>query len=242
MQNDSGSNNIIVFDKVGMVFQPQGDVALKEISFSVKRGEFVCIIGPSGCGKSTVLKIISGLEKETSGNVTVPKNTSMVFQSGALFPWLNVFDNVAIGLRAKGIDEIEIQRLSDKYIDMMGLKDFLTKYPRELSGGQRQRVGIARSLAVEPEVLLMDEPFSALDAKITDELHSDILKMWQQTKKTIVMISHSIEEAAGLADRVILMKDGLIDHEFEINLPHPRHEQAEGFIRIVNDIRKRFFK
>jgi ABC-type nitrate/sulfonate/bicarbonate transport system ATPase subunit len=242
MRNDLNLNNIIEFEKVGKIFEPQGDVALRDISFTVKNGEFVCIIGPSGCGKSTVLNIISGLEKESSGNVVTPKNISMVFQSGALFPWLNVYDNVAIGLRAKDLDEIEVKKISQDNISMMGLSDYIEKFPRELSGGQRQRVGIARALAVNPEVLLLDEPFSALDAKMTEELHQDVLKIWGKTKITIVMVSHSIEEATGLADRVILMKNGSIDQEFKISLPHPRHEQAENFIHEVNDIRRRFFK
>lgn len=242
MPNVSNSNNIIVFNKVGKTYEPQGDVALKNVSFSVSRGEFLCIIGPSGCGKSTVLKIISGLEKETLGSVLTPSHVSLVFQNGALFPWLNVYDNVALGVRVNQKDEHEVNFVCQKYIEMMGLSEFVDKYPRELSGGQRQRVGIARALAVEPDVLLLDEPFSALDAKTTEELHQDILGMWAKTQKTIVMVSHLIEESAALADRVILMKNGSIEKEFKIDLSRPRHEQAGNFISLINEIRKVFFK
>ncbi len=242
MRNDSNLNNIIVFEKVGKIYEPQGDVALKNVSFSVSKGEFACIIGPSGCGKSTILKIISGLDKESSGDIIIPKNISMVFQNGALFPWLTAYENVALGARVKQQDKYEIDFICQKYIKMMKLSEFADKYPRELSGGQRQRVGIARALAVDPDVLLLDEPFSALDAKITEELHQDILSMWQQTQKTIVMVSHSIEEAAALADKIILMKTGLIQKEFKINLSRPRHEQAPSFQELVNQIRREFFK
>ncbi len=242
MQNASSLNNIIVFEKVGKIYEPQGDVALKNINFKVEKGEFVCVIGPSGCGKSTILKIISGLEKESSGDTIIPKNISMVFQNGALFPWLTAYENIALGARVKQQDKYEVDFICQKYIKMMKLPEFSDKYPRELSGGQRQRVGIARALAVDPDVLLLDEPFSALDAKITEELHQDVLDIWQQTKKTIVMVSHSIEEAAALADKIILMKTGSIQKEFKINLPRPRHEQASGFQELVNQIRREFFK
>jgi len=242
MLNVSSSNNIIVFNKVGKTFEPQGEVALESVSFSVKKGEFLCIIGPSGCGKSTVLKIICGLERETSGSVLTPNNAALVFQNSALLPWLTVYDNIAFGIRAIQKDEHETNLACQKYIDMMGLYGLAEKYPRELSGGQRQRVGIARALAVEPDVLLLDEPFSALDAKTTDELHQDILKMWSQTQKTIVMVSHLIEESAALADRVILMKNGTVDRQFKINLPRPRHERTEEFSRLTNEIRKIFFR
>jgi NitT/TauT family transport system ATP-binding protein len=242
MQSDSNSNDIIVFEKVSKIYEPQNDVGIKDVSFSVRKGEFLCLIGPSGCGKSTVLKIITGLEKETSGRVIKPENVSMVFQNGALFPWLTVYENVAIALQSINVPKEKIQNVAMKYVEMMGLGEFTNKYPRELSGGQRQRVGIARALAVDPAVLLLDEPFSALDAKTTDELHRDILKMWAETKKTIIMVSHLIEESAALADRVLLMKNQTIDHEFKISLSHPRHEQAADFLKLINEIRREFFK
>jgi NitT/TauT family transport system ATP-binding protein len=242
MRNDSGSNkSIIIFDHVGKEYLP-GGAALRDVSFEVKEGEFVCFIGPSGCGKSTVLKIMAGLEKESSGNVVAPAGISLVFQSGALLPWLSVFENVALGLRAKDLSEDRVRKESMKYIEMLGLEDFIGNYPRELSGGQRQRVGIARALAVNPPVLLLDEPFSALDPKITSELHDDIIKAWLETKKTIVMVSHLIEEAVSLAERVILMKDFTIVKTFPILLKRPRREQGTDFLNKVLEIRKEFLK
>jgi len=244
MRNDTNLNNspLIKFEGVGKIFESTGDIALRDISFDVRAGDFVCFIGPSGGGKSTILNIIAGLEKESSGGVSAPAGTSMVFQSAALFPWLNVFDNVALGLRVKKLSKERIYENAMKYIDMMGLGEFVAKFPRELSVGQKQRVGIARALAITPSILLLDEPFSALDPKITEELHKDILKVWAETKQTVVMVSHSIEEAVALAERIILIKNFTVAKIFPIKLARPRHEQAEGFSRQVLEIRKEFFK
>ena len=167
----------------------------------------------------------------------------MVFQTIALFPWLSVFENVALGLRAKhNLPESAIIRTATKYIEMMNMSGFVTKYPHELSGGQRQRVGIARALAINPKVLLLDEPFSALDPKTTAELHDDVIRIWRETGKTIIMVSHLIEEAVSLADRVLLVKKYTVSHEFTIDFPYPRREQAVDFSREVLKIRKEFFK
>jgi NitT/TauT family transport system ATP-binding protein len=254
MRKDSDSNNIIILEKVGKVYPLHNEVALHDINFSVSSGEFVCVIGPSGGGKSTLLKIIAGLEKESSGLVIKPQTISMVFQSGALLPWLNVFDNVALGLRSKEVhkenvrkgkiilSEKEIRREVIKYLTMVGLRELMEKYPADLSGGQRQRVGIARALAVDPSVLLLDEPFSSLDPKITAELHDDLLMIWRETKKTIVMVSHLIEEAVSLAERIVLIKEGKVSHIFPISLPYPRTDEGPAFIREVMLIRKEFFR
>jgi len=243
MENDlnSTNNSIIVFKDVKKYFNPETDIALNDVSFSVERGEFVCLVGLSGSGKSTILKIIAGLEKQSSGTVNIPPDISMVFQNGALFPWLSVFDNVAFGLRARHAKETFVKEETQKYIEMMGLTLFAQKYPRELSGGQRQRVGIARALAMNPSVLLLDEPFSALDIKTTEELHKDLLKIWQETKKTIVMVSHSIEESVLLAERVILIKNHTISKIFPISIPRPRREQEASFMHQIQEIRKGFF-
>lgn len=242
MPNDSNSNKIISFDKVSKVYEPGGEPALREVSFSVTAGEFVCIIGPSGGGKSTLLKIIAGLESASSGSVFKPDNVSMVFQTGALFPWLNVFENVALGLRLKHLPETKIRSQSLAYIEMMKLGGMEEKYPRELSGGQSQRVGIARALAVDPAVLMLDEPFSALDPQTTEELHEDVIKVWRETKKTIVMVSHLIEEAVSLADRIFLIRNYALENIFPVALPRPRRENEEKFAHEVLLIRKEFFK
>jgi NitT/TauT family transport system ATP-binding protein len=233
--------SIINFKNIYKFYSGNINPSLDGVSFSVQDGEFFILVGPSGCGKSTILKIIADLEKESSGEVVKPESVSMVFQSGALFPWLNVFDNVALGLRAQKLPEKKVLDIASKYIEMVGLSDFILKYPRDLSGGQKQRVGLARALAIDPKVLLLDEPFSALDTATTEELHKDLIKIWQSTKKTIVMVSHSIEEAVSLAGRIVLMKTGKIDHAFEINLPYPRREQAHSFIEEVHKIRSQFF-
>lgn len=233
---------IIEFDHVSKIFEPEKDVALRDVTFQVSEGEFVCIIGPSGGGKSTVLKIIADLEKETSGTVQKPDSVSMVFQAGALLPWLTVLDNVALGLREKSMSGSKIRVESLKYIEMMGLSGFEGKYPRDLSGGQRQRVGIARALAVDPAILLLDEPFSALDPKTTEDLHTDIVRIWKETKKTVVMVSHLIEEAVSLADRVILIKNFTVEKIFPISLPRPRRENEAAFAHEVLQVRKEFFK
>ena len=215
---------------------------MTSVSFEVKDGEFFCLVGPSGCGKSTILKIISGLDQQSSGQVSKPGGVAMVFQTGALLPWLNVYDNAALGLKAKNVPEKKIAEVCGRYLDMVGLASLAQKFPRELSGGQRQRVGLARALAVEPQVLLLDEPFSALDTVTTEELHKDLYKIWQQTKKTIVLVSHSIEEAVALAGRIILLKTGRVEEIFNISLPYPRREQEAAFMHDVQNIRRMFFK
>ncbi len=241
MPNDTNLNSIIRFEGVSKIFEPH-DIALKDATFEVAKGEFFCIIGPSGEGKSTILELIAGLEKESSGSITKPANVSMVFQAGALLPWLTVLENVGLGLTAKKLSAAQVRSESMKYIEMTGLKGLEAKYPKELSGGQRQRVGIARALAVDPAVLLLDEPFSALDPKTTEELHKDIIKIWEDTKKTIVMISHLIEEAVSLADRILLIKNHTVDHVFTITLPRPRRENEAAFAHEVMQVRREFFK
>ncbi len=234
--------SVIAFERVGKRYSGEHAPTLHDISFTVGEGEFVCLVGASGCGKTTMLKLIAGLEEPTVGSILKPEKVAMAFQFAALFPWLTVFDNVALGLRQTDLSEDRIVRTVDSELDMLGMLAFRGKYPAELSGGQRQRVGIARALAVDPAVLLLDEPFSALDPKTTAELHDDIIKIWRSTKKTIVMVSHLIEEAVSLADRVILMREGTIDSQYPISLPYPRREMGEGFMHDVQKIRKEFFK
>jgi len=241
MQNDSNLNNLITLKGIGKTYEGERMPALHGISLEVTSGEFVCIVGPSGCGKSTLLKIIGGLQKTDTGTAHIVGRIGMVFQSGALLPWLTVYNNIAFGVRAQKKSEAEVATTVEKYIELVGLKSFAQKYPHELSGGQRQRVGIARALAVEPQILLLDEPFSALDPKTTDELHQDMLRIWKATGVTIVMVSHLIEEAVTLADRIVLMKEGSIEEIFPITFPYPRREQALSFHELVEKIRKGFF-
>ncbi len=245
MLNDIALNNpknhIIELTGVSKIYKNEQKPAVHDVSFAVRENEFVSIIGASGCGKSTLLRMIAGIETPSSGMLIRPDDVSMAFQSGALFPWLTVFDNVAMGLRALHTAEATVKREVEKYLELTKLTSFRNEYPAQLSGGQRQRVGIARALAVDPKVLLLDEPFSALDPKTTAELHDDVIEIWQKTQKTILMVSHLIEEAVSLSDRVILMKGGTVEKVFSINFPYPRREQALDFSHKVLEIRKDFF-
>jgi NitT/TauT family transport system ATP-binding protein len=207
--------------------------ALRDVSFEVQPREFVAIIGPSGCGKSTVLRILAGLVPPTAGDVEVSgrrvrgpgPDTATVFQSPGLMPWRTVRDNVTLALEFAKLPRAERRDRADAYIDLVGLHDFADHHPRELSGGMQQRVGLARALAVEPTVLLMDEPFGALDAITRTQMQDELLRIWEQTRKTVVFITHAIEEAVLLADRVIVMGQGDIAHEVLVDLPRPRSRQ-----------------
>lgn len=206
--------------------------AIKDFSLSIDKGEFIAIVGPSGCGKSTLLDIISGLSKANSGNIFIDGNTitgpaldrGFVMQGYALFPWRTVRRNVEFGLELKKIPKKERANISQEYLELVGLKGYEERYPHELSGGMRQRVAIARSLAYEPEVLLMDEPFAAVDAQTRETLQDELLRIWEKTNKTIIFVTHSIEEAVLLADRVVVLtkNPGTIKKVVEINLPRPR--------------------
>ncbi len=233
---------MITFNNVTKIYTGNVQPTLSRINCTIEDGEFVALVGLSGCGKSTFLKIIAGLEGVTTGTIEKPDSVSMVFQSGALFPWFTVFDNIALVLRVKGISEAIIREKVTRTIEMMKLTGFENQYPADLSGGQRQRVGIARALIIDPQVLLLDEPFSALDVRTTAELHEDLLRVWEERRQTIVMVSHSVEEAVSLADRVMVMDQGQIENIVPIHLPYPRREQEAQFMNIVQKIRKEFFK
>jgi len=234
---------IISLKKLGKSFNSES-VALRNIDLEIQKGAFVCIIGTSGSGKSTLLNMISGIDTPTEGTIIKPGRVAMVFQSGALLPWFTAIENVAMVVEAqsKELSKKDARIEALKQLNLMGLRDFSGKYPRELSGGQRQRVGIARALAVNTEVLLMDEPFSALDTQTTIELHADLIKIWEETGKTIVMVSHSIEEAVTLANRIIIIENHTIGHSIPISIPRPRHEQSVQFMTEVNKIRTIFLR
>ncbi len=216
--------------------------ALEDINLSLSSGEFVAILGPSGCGKSTILRIITGLQPASQGAVYyqgnlltgINHNSAIVFQTFALFPWLNVLENVELALKGRGFEKHERNKRAEDLIDRVGLDGFELAYPRELSGGMRQKVGFARAMAIEPELLCLDEPFSALDVLSAETLRGELLELWTEGKiptKTILMVSHNIEEAILLADRIIIMeKDpGRIVEEHSINLPHPRDRKSTEF-------------
>lgn len=206
--------------------------AIRQLDLTVKQGEFLAIVGPSGCGKSTFLDMIAGLAKPSSGEIFMDGklikgpalDRGIVMQGYALFPWRTVRKNVEFGLEIKKVPKQDRGQISQKYIEMVGLKNFADRYPHELSGGMKQRVAIARALAYDPEVLLMDEPFAAVDAQTRETLQEELLRIWEQTKKTIVFVTHGIDEAVFLADRVAVMSShpGTIKDIVTINLPRPR--------------------
>jgi NitT/TauT family transport system ATP-binding protein len=204
----------------------------KKVNLSIKEGEFISLLGPSGCGKSTLINIISGLDKADGGNVIIDNeeihgtnvDRIMVFQNAALFPWMNVYQNVAFGLKNICKDSKEIKRKVDQVLRKVHLSKFKTHYPHELSGGMKQRVSIARSLVMDPKVLLMDEPFSALDEQTRMLLHHELQQIWMETGKTIIFVTHNIREAVKLSDRVIVMgiRPGGIIEDIKIDMHHPR--------------------
>ncbi|MBP2628660.1 MAG: Taurine-transporting ATPase [Firmicutes bacterium] len=204
--------------------------ALKDISLSIGDGEFFCIVGPSGCGKTTLLRILAGLETASSGVTTIKSSqndrpiNSMVFQEQSVFPWMTVIDNVSYGLRMRGIPKKVRNEIAELYINMIGLRNFTHAYPSQLSGGMKQRVSVARAFANDPEVLLMDEPFGALDEQNRLILQQELLRIWEGTQKTTVFITHSIDEALCLGDRIMVMTahPGMIKAIIDIDLPRPR--------------------
>jgi len=198
--------------------------ALENIDVTIESGEFVCVIGPSGCGKSTLLSIIAGLEQPTSGAVVASGSRILMFQDGALFPWLSVRENIEFGLRFLGIGADERRERAMQLLKLVHLDGFADARIHELSGGMRQRVSLARAIAVDPAVLLLDEPFGALDAMTRSILHTELQEIWAQTKKTIVFVTHNVREAVVLGDRVLVMspRPGRIVAEHRIDLPRPR--------------------
>jgi len=222
-------------------------VALEDVSLQVAEGEFVCLVGPSGCGKSTLLNLIAGLERPDAGRVladghaiTSPGRDRMVmFQESALFPWLDVLDNVLFGLSLKpGLSNADRREVARAYLKLVGLERFTLANVHELSGGMKQRVALARCLAPNPRVLLMDEPFAALDAMTREQLYGDIQTIWQARKKTILFVTHNVREAVCLGDRVLLFSasPGRIREEFSIELPRPRDINSVDVARYATEI------
>jgi NitT/TauT family transport system ATP-binding protein len=219
--------------------------ALRDINLSIGENEFICFIGPSGCGKTTLLRIIAGLEAPSSGEVFldgVPikgpgPERGMVFQEYSLFPWRTVLENVEFGPELKGTPKEKRVERSRQYIKMVGLERFEQRYPHELSGGMKQRVAIARALVNDPKALLMDEPFGALDAQTRNIMQSELLRIWEEEKKTVIFVTHSVDEAIYLADRIVIMsaRPGRIKDVIRVNIPRPRMRTCQD----VNTVRAR---
>ena len=225
-------------------------IALNNVSFEVNDNEFICLLGPSGCGKSTLLKIIAGLINADSGNVKIDnkivtkpgKDRGMVFQDYALFPWLTVEKNVALGLEIRKENKEEIRKKVAWYIDLVDLRGFEKSYPHQLSGGMKQRVAIARVLAMNPNILLMDEPFGALDAFTRMNLQEDLMKLWEKQNFTSVFVTHDVDEAVYLADKIVVMttSPGEIKTIVPVELPRPRERTSQEFVSIRNYVLEQY--
>ena len=241
----------VKIDNVRRVFNTRNGemIALNGVSLDIMENEFICVVGPSGCGKSTLLNIIAGLLEPTSGKVYCDgkevtgtgTERGVVFQQYALFPWMTVLKNVMFGLNLKGIKGKEAEEIAMKYIKMVQLEDFINHYPKELSGGMKQRVAIARAYAVNPSILLMDEPFGALDAQTRTQLQTELLETWEKERKTCFFITHDVDEAIILAQKVIIMsaRPGRIKEIVDINIPYPRTQETKmtkEFLDLKNHI------
>ncbi len=211
---------------------------LEDLNISFETGSFSVILGPSGCGKSTLLKLISGLEEIDRGDIKVEGKVAMVFQSGALLPWLSVYENVAFALLNSKLNSSEKDRKITEALTEIGLLNFKDMLPREISGGQRQRIGIARALVSESDILLLDEPFSALDIATIYEIHKDLINIWQKTKKTIILVSHALEEAVLLGENIYLFENGKIKKQFKNEAKYPRSTEDMTQVELINTIKK----
>lgn len=233
---ERGAANIkIGLNDVSLTYRTQSGerlLALDHINLEVRAGEFLCVVGPSGCGKSTLLHLAAGLQPSTAGQILINghpvqgpgTDRILIFQDHGLFPWLTVAENVEFGLKIKGVPKLERQEKVAHYLRLVHLSRFGASYIHQLSGGMRQRVAIARALATEPDVLLMDEPFAALDAQTRDLLHDELERIWSDTGRTIIFVTHNVREAVRLGDRVVLLtfRPGRVKNEFPIDLPRPR--------------------
>jgi NitT/TauT family transport system ATP-binding protein len=245
----------IVIDQVGMIYRSEKGIfeALRDVDLTITPGEFICVVGPSGCGKTTLLNVLAGFLRPTSGRafldgreITGPgPERGVVFQQYAVFPWLTVRQNVAFGLKlaANRKNKDQVEAIVDHFIELVGLKDFKNALPKELSGGMKQRVAIARSYVVNPQVLLMDEPFGALDAQTRQFMQESLLEILQEEKKTVVFITHGVEEATFLSTRVVVMatRPGRIREIIPVDIPFPRDASVKtspAFVRLRRDIEK----
>jgi NitT/TauT family transport system ATP-binding protein len=221
-------------------------IALKDINLEINKGEFVCLLGPSGCGKSTLLNAMAGFSLPTAGEIRVDgkkivapgPDRGMVFQEYALFPWMTVAQNITFGLEVQGLDKKAIGEKVDQLLDTLNLSDFRERFPKDLSGGMRQRVAIARVLAIDSPIMLMDEPFGALDALTRRNLQDELLRIWKAFGKTIVFVTHSIEESIYLADRIVVMtyRPGTIKRDERVTIPRPRDPASAEFNELKREL------
>ncbi len=238
----------IEINHVSKVFKgsEQEVVALKDIHFSIPSGQFVCLLGPSGCGKSTLLNAIAGFSLPSQGEIMVDgklvlepgPDRGMVFQEYALFPWMTVEENIVFGLKIKRENPAKVEKKLVDLLGMLKLSDFRKRFPKDLSGGMRQRVAIARVLALDPPIMLMDEPFGALDALTRRSLQDELLKIWSELKKTVVFVTHSIEESIYLADRIIVMsyRPGTVKKDLCVEIPRPRNPSDGDFNKLKREL------
>ena len=249
--NDSfaSSSQSLIIESVGKTFDADTETpvtALLPIDMTIEPGEFVAVIGPSGCGKSTLLNIVAGFESATTGQVVVNGSAvskphidrGMVFQQYALFPWLSVEQNVGFGLKRQGVPAPERQKIIERYLDMVGLSEFAKADPASLSGGMKQRVALARTFCTDPSIILMDEPFGALDALTRNLLQQELLAIWQRDSKTVMLVTHSVQEALYLASRVVVMtsRPGSIKIDMPLDLPYPRDIHSDAFHKLEASI------
>jgi len=241
----------LIVDDIRKSYEGQGEstLALDGVSFTVRHNEFCALLGHSGCGKTTLLNLIAGFERPSAGRITlegVPvgrpgRERAVVFQDYALFPWLTVAGNITFGLETQGgLSAAQRQRIAAEHIRLVGLEGFESRYPHQLSGGMRQRVAIARALATDPQLLLLDEPFAALDAQNRHQMQDELARIWSQETKTMVLVTHSIEEAIKLADRIIVLsrRPGRVKENIEVDLPRPRREDDPAFVALRRHIRE----
>ena len=251
-------NTEIMLDNIGMTYKTDDNrdvTALTSVTLDIKKGEFISLLGPSGCGKTTLLRIIADLLTPTQGTITVggesphaarlKQRYGIVFQSTTLYDWRTVKKNIMLPLEIMHVPKAERSERADKMLELVGLSDFANHYPNQLSGGMQQRVGIARALAIRPEILLMDEPFSALDEFTREKLHVDLLKIWRKTNKTIVFVTHNIQESVFLSDRVCVLSPhpGRLSAVVDITLPRPRTMEMKNtpeFTELVAKVRNSF--
>jgi NitT/TauT family transport system ATP-binding protein len=248
LRSTTAQETKLELNRVRRVFRTgqQEIVAIESLDLSIARGELLCIVGPSGCGKSTLLNLLAGLDKPSSGSIRMDEHEihgigtdrSLLFQELGLFPWLTVRQNVEFGLRMQRVPRAQRRQKAWELLKLVRLEGFAEHFIHQLSGGMKQRVALARSLAVEPEILLMDEPFAALDAQTRDNLHDELERLWQETGKTIVFITHNVREAVRLGDRVIVLtpRPGRIRREFLVELPRPRHMEDARVASLAGEV------